>query len=889
MSARAGAGPGTTFVNPTQIGIPPGGPATPYPSPISVSGLSGEITSLSVTLLQLTHTAPDDLDILLVGPGGDAVLLMSDVGKGSEAASINLTFTDSASNLLPETGRLMSGAYRPTDYVVGDVFPGPVPAGPYGSKLSDFAGRNPNGTWRLFVVDDTPQNGGVIGGGWRLDINTTNFPVAILKQPEDETVLPGGTARFHVDVSGTPPFGFAWLHSGEILVPFGQGTETLLIPNVQAADAGTYSVIVTNAANRNGVRSRPATLNVVGPLAVIKPPEDQFGVPPGSDVFFDVGVAGTPPIYYQWRLNGIWLTNETNATLVLRDVHAADGGHYSVIVWNGDKAMTTRPATMTVRAATIALQPADIFKEGPIAREPQGVVQGTSEGAGKEPGEPILFGGGRTVWFQWLAPFSGIARFTTRGSALDTLLAVHRGSTTGGFDGLDLVTQDDDRGGFYTSAVVFNADANQLYQIQVDGFGLAGDGGFFTVSWFLEDARERVPVIVMDPAPQAVRPGDRAEFEVRVEPTLPGVPPPTFQWLFNGKPLEGADGPKLVIPRALSEHVGFYSVLIRNEFGRFVDSVPVALQLGTVPGVFLHERSEAMFLMSGGSQFVPIGVGNSVFSQAPWPALPEESDPTPCNSPFVGTLWQGLSATNNGPMQISTAGSLILTRLAVYRLTGSTNDFGTNNPPLVCDLQSASNGLPCVATFGALQGTNYTVVVEGYQSSTGAIQVVSLMGAAPAPTNTLKYCVVESGGSVQLDMPATNWYPAPVCQWRLNGDNLINATNATLTLTNFAATNVGIYSVVISNFVSVITNDVAYLALAGPLTLGFTRADGGASFLLRASNALPFVLEATTNLSGPWSPIATNPDPCLLFNFTNSGVLGDPQRFFRAAPWSTAP
>ena len=58
------------------------------------------------------------------------------------------------------------------------------------------------------------------------------------------------------------------------------------------------------------------------------------------------------------------------------------------------------------------------------------------------------------------------------------------------------------------------------------------------------------------------------------------------------------------------------------------------------------------------------------------------------------------------------------------------------------------------------------------------------------------------------------------------------------------------------------------------------------SFIVRASNAMPFVLETATNLTGSWLPLATNPDPCLLLNFTNAGALADPQRFFRAAPWS---
>lgn len=52
--------------------MPPGsqGAATPYSSTIEVSGVSGSIVSVVVRLNGLSHTFPDDLDIVLVGPSG---------------------------------------------------------------------------------------------------------------------------------------------------------------------------------------------------------------------------------------------------------------------------------------------------------------------------------------------------------------------------------------------------------------------------------------------------------------------------------------------------------------------------------------------------------------------------------------------------------------------------------------------------------------------------------------------------------------------------------------------------------------------------------------------------------------------------------------------------
>src|SRR4051794_312939 len=89
------------FTNPARITIPNSGTATPYSSNITVSGLSALIQDIDVSIFGLTHTFPDDLDILLVGPGGQKVLLMSDTGGSGDLSGVNLTFDQDASQSLP--------------------------------------------------------------------------------------------------------------------------------------------------------------------------------------------------------------------------------------------------------------------------------------------------------------------------------------------------------------------------------------------------------------------------------------------------------------------------------------------------------------------------------------------------------------------------------------------------------------------------------------------------------------------------------------------------------------------------------------------------------------------------------------------------------------------
>jgi subtilisin-like proprotein convertase family protein len=144
--------------------------ATPYPASIAVSGLTGVISKVRVTLRSLSHTFPKDIDILLVGPTGQNIVLMSDVGgPGPGVASVNLTFDDDAAITLDPTTNPPSGIYRPVNFVAGDSFPAPAPLPTPATTLSAFQGTDPNGTWSLYVVDDAAGDTGTIAGGWQID------------------------------------------------------------------------------------------------------------------------------------------------------------------------------------------------------------------------------------------------------------------------------------------------------------------------------------------------------------------------------------------------------------------------------------------------------------------------------------------------------------------------------------------------------------------------------------------------------------------------------------------------------------------------------------------------------------------------------------------------
>jgi uncharacterized delta-60 repeat protein/uncharacterized repeat protein (TIGR01451 family) len=209
----------TSFVNSNSITINDAtatsvGRATPYPSTIVISNLPGTITKVTVTLNNLTHDYPDDIDILLVSPTGQKVTLMSDAGGFNPLNNSVLTLDDAASSPLPDTAQIISGTYRPANYAgagTADSFPPPAPAGPYDNALlSSFIGLDPNGTWSLYVVDDAEGQSGNIAGGWSLNLTTTDSlapaaDICITASDSPDPITIGGDLTYVYSITNFGP------------------------------------------------------------------------------------------------------------------------------------------------------------------------------------------------------------------------------------------------------------------------------------------------------------------------------------------------------------------------------------------------------------------------------------------------------------------------------------------------------------------------------------------------------------------------------------------------------------------------------------------------------------------------------------------------------------
>lgn len=114
------------------------------------------------------------------------------------------------------------------------------------------------------------------------------------------------------------------------------------------------SVLVDNSNNRflqlsdGSIAGLAADPPPVAPSISVPPPSVTVFV--GDNVSLSETAIGTPPLYYQWQLNGTNLPGAANGTLTLDSVTASQSGLYTVVVTNSAGAITsTPPAVLRVK------------------------------------------------------------------------------------------------------------------------------------------------------------------------------------------------------------------------------------------------------------------------------------------------------------------------------------------------------------------------------------------------------------------------------------------------------------------------------------------------------------------------------------------------------------
>jgi hypothetical protein len=201
-----------------------------------------------------------------------------------------------------------------------------------------------NGNYQLLVTNNV---GSVTSS---VAVLTVGSPPVFTAAPTNLTLLAGDTAVFSGTVSGSLPLSYQWLKNGTNL-PAGAGitgttSNVMTLASVTTNSAGQYRLRATNSF---GVAtSSVATLTVVLPAVITGSSLSNRVVQCASNnLTFFVTASGTPPLSYQWNLDGVPLAGAITTAVSLTNLHIPN--HIVSVTVTNLYGSTTSNALITVQ------------------------------------------------------------------------------------------------------------------------------------------------------------------------------------------------------------------------------------------------------------------------------------------------------------------------------------------------------------------------------------------------------------------------------------------------------------------------------------------------------------------------------------------------------------
>ena len=225
------------------------------------------------------------------------------------------------------------------------------------------SGTSPWSTWNVWQYTDASSVSGISGAvdgdvfnGTSTSLVTTlvigGSPPGITNQPLGRIVMVGSNVTFTVGATGATPLSYQWRFNGASIPA--ATVSSFIRYNAQLADAGTYTVTVTNA--YGSTNSANAVLTVHGrPVITAQPTNAVAGL--GLPAAFSVAVSGSTPLSYQWWFNGGSLPGATTNSLTIANADPTNAGTYSVVVTNLYGTATSSNALLTAMDPYITSQP----------------------------------------------------------------------------------------------------------------------------------------------------------------------------------------------------------------------------------------------------------------------------------------------------------------------------------------------------------------------------------------------------------------------------------------------------------------------------------------------------------------------------------------------------
>ncbi|MEY2408938.1 MAG: hypothetical protein QOF48_1608 [Verrucomicrobiota bacterium] len=459
-------------------------------------------------------------------PGANGYGAFSDAGYNlSSDRSIRFKTAGSRSNIDPRLGLLgRNGGLTET-----------IPL------LSDSPAIDAGDPSNRIVVD---QRGVARPRGARGDIGAYEFGLTLLapvivSQLQSQVAQAGGTISFIIVVNGDGPLTYLWRRGGNA-IPEATGP-VLTLNNVQASDASTYDVVVSN--NSGSVTSTAATLTLINRVVISVPLVDMT-VAQGNTATFRIAATGDGPITYQWFFNQTNpIPGATLTSLTLPNVATNQAGVYSVLVSNPFSSIRSAPAVLSVNviAPGIRVQPASIVVL------PDAPAFFTVEALGSL---PLRF-----LWYHNGTNLAGSFLLNSNQSTL-VLPSVQPGDA-----------------GLYHVVVtnVAGTATSEAATLALDAF---------------------MPIIGAQPTNTTALQGDVATFRV----SATGTAPIFYQWFFNGTtPVAGGTGALLTIANAGAANAGSYHVVVSNRFGAVASDAATLTVMFVPPAISAQPASVAVF------------------------------------------------------------------------------------------------------------------------------------------------------------------------------------------------------------------------------------------------------------------------------------------------------
>lgn len=198
-----------------------------------------------------------------------------------------------------------------------------------------------------------------------INIKPKTSPLRIVQAPQGQSVSAGDSFFLYVVAEGEGTLSYRWQKNGSIIP--NATSPYYLVSTSQKSDQGSYRVIVSN--NTSTVYSSFVNIwvtDAIEPLSISTQPVSQT-ILENASTELSVSASGGGYITYQWRKNGLPITNAYSPTLKLSNVSQTDAGSYDVVIANSQGSLVSNSAQLNVLPA----EPALMISQQPLSQNIQ--------------------------------------------------------------------------------------------------------------------------------------------------------------------------------------------------------------------------------------------------------------------------------------------------------------------------------------------------------------------------------------------------------------------------------------------------------------------------------------------------------------------------------------